>query len=91
MPPKKNALVFHNFASGIALLDDNDAFLTTAQSGLSAIYCIYLVRFTEVDGAIIVGAKRRGVDASRNFGASDGQLLDFPGAAVGSIAGVMET
>lgn len=83
-------LVSYHLASGIALLDDEDAFLVFVQCSLHSIHGVGLVWFAEINHSMIVSLPSRSVDTRRDLGARDGEVLDFPCAADGCVAGVVE-
>ena len=84
-------LVSYHLASGIALLDDEDAFLVFVQCSLHSIDCVGLVWFAEINHSMIVSLPSRSVDTRRDLGAFDGEVLDFPCAADRCVAGVVES
>lgn len=84
-------LVSYHLASGIALLDDEDAFLVFVQCSLHSIDCVGLVWFAEINHSMIVSLPSRSVDTRRDLGAFDGEVLDFLCAADGCVAGVVES
>ena len=83
-------LVSYHLASGIALLDDEDAFLVFVQCSLHSIDCVGLVWFAEINHSMIVSLPSRSVDTRRDLGAFDGEVLDFPVTASVGVAGVVE-
>lgn len=83
-------LVSYHLASGIALLNDEDAFLVFVQCSLHSIHGVGLVWFAEINHSMIVSLPSRSVDTRRDLGAFDGEVLDFPVTASVGVAGVVE-